>query len=170
MKRLIYFSVLLLSPVFTKAQNTGVGTTTPQEKLEVKNPLRSTIKISSSSFSDTTQLILSNRTAGNVGTDFKITSPREQGLRISSSSDIPANNVDPILTIISSGKVGVCNTAPAEELDVTGNINVTGTIKANGVDGSAGQVLMKGNTGNLAWGNFSPYRHVRLSLGQFHTL
>jgi hypothetical protein len=33
--------------------------------------------------------------------------------------------------------VGVGITNPAEQLDVNGNINVTGTIKANGVDGTA---------------------------------
>lgn len=33
--------------------------------------------------------------------------------------------------------VGVGITNPAERLDVNGNINVTGTIKANGVDGTA---------------------------------
>ncbi len=49
--------------------------------------------------------------------------------------------------------VGIGNPAPAEKLDVTGNINVTGTIKANGVDGTAGQVLSKNNTNNLAWSN-----------------
>ena len=39
--------------------------------------------------------------------------------------------------------VGIGNPIPAEKLDVTGNINVTGTIKANGVDGTANQVLAK---------------------------
>ena len=48
--------------------------------------------------------------------------------------------------------IGVGTANPSEKLDVTGNINVTGTIKANGVDGTPNQVLMKSNDGNLQWG------------------
>jgi hypothetical protein len=53
--------------------------------------------------------------------------------------------------------VGVGTTNPAERLDVNGNINVTGTIKANGVDGAPNQILMKNNSGNLAWGNMKEF-------------
>jgi hypothetical protein len=47
--------------------------------------------------------------------------------------------------------VGIGNPTPTEKLDVTGNINVTGTIKANGVDGAAGQVLTNNGNGTIAW-------------------
>lgn len=47
--------------------------------------------------------------------------------------------------------VGIGNPTPAEKLDVTGNINVTGTIKANGTDGTAGQVLKNNGNGTIAW-------------------
>jgi hypothetical protein len=57
--------------------------------------------------------------------------------------------------------VGVGNPNPAEKLDVTGNINVTGTIKANGVDGTARQVLAKNATNNLAWVNTSHSNNTR---------
>ena len=68
---------LLFSPFFfliniVNAQNVGIGTTTPQEKLEIKNALRSTLRISSTNFSDTTELLLSNRNNSNSGTDFSI--------------------------------------------------------------------------------------------------
>ena len=39
--------------------------------------------------------------------------------------------------------VGIGTTNPAEKLDVNGNINLNGTIKVNGQDGQAGQVLMR---------------------------
>lgn len=52
--------------------------------------------------------------------------------------------------------VGINNPNPNEKLDVNGNINVTGTIKANGAAGSPNQVLMKDNGGNMVWSN-SPY-------------
>ena len=59
-----------------------------------------------------------------------------------------------------SQNVGIGNTSPTEKLDVTGNINVTGTIKANGIDGSANQVLMKNGSGVLAWGDMCEYKNA----------
>ena len=55
--------------------------------------------------------------------------------------------------------VGIGNPNPAEKLDVTGNINVTGTIKANGTDGKPNQVLMKNNTGELEWGDMCEFKN-----------
>lgn len=52
--------------------------------------------------------------------------------------------------------VGINNPNPNEKLDVNGNINVTGTIKANGSAGAPNQILMKDNSGNMVWGN-APY-------------
>jgi hypothetical protein len=58
--------------------------------------------------------------------------------------------------------VGVGTTTPVEKLDVNGNINVTGTIKANGVDGAANQVLMKNGSGALTWGDLCDYKNYAL--------
>lgn len=67
------------------------------------------------------------------------------------------------LVIISSTcfaqNVGIGTTTPAEKLDVSGNINVTGTIKTNGIDGSAGQILMKNESGSLTWGDFTEFKN-----------
>ena len=59
-----------------------------------------------------------------------------------------------------SQNVGVGTTNPAERLDVNGNINVTGTIKANGADGQPNQVLMKNNSGVLSWGDLCDYKNL----------
>jgi hypothetical protein len=61
---------------------------------------------------------------------------------------------------LAAQNVGVNTTNPTERLDVNGNINVTGTIKANGVDGTANQVLTKNNSGVLAWGDLCNYKNV----------
>jgi hypothetical protein len=61
---------------------------------------------------------------------------------------------------IAAQNVGVGTTNPGEKLDVNGNINVTGTIKANGVDGTANQVLMKNGSGILGWGDLCDYKNV----------
>ena len=55
--------------------------------------------------------------------------------------------------------IGVTGT-PSEKLDVNGNLNVSGTIKANGTDGTAGQVLMKNNSGALSWGDVGDFKNV----------
>jgi hypothetical protein len=55
--------------------------------------------------------------------------------------------------------VGIGTTTPAEKLDVNGNINVTGTIKTNGVDGAANQVLMKNANGLLVWSDQCEFKN-----------
>ncbi len=65
-----------------------------------------------------------------------------------------------IFNISNAQNVGIGTTTPSEKLDVSGNVNVTGTIKANGIDGTPGQVLMKNTIGNLAWGETGPYKNV----------
>lgn len=50
-----------------------------------------------------------------------------------------------------SQNIGINTSTPSESLDVYGNINLTGSIKANGADGSPGQLLGKNSAGNLAW-------------------
>lgn len=64
--------------------------------------------------------------------------------------------------IIVAQNVGVGTTNPTERLDVNGNINVTGTIKANGVDGQPNQVLMKNSSGALNWGDLCEYKNYAL--------
>lgn len=55
--------------------------------------------------------------------------------------------------------VGVGTNTPTEKLDVNGNLNVSQTIKANGVAGTSGQVLGANSSGNLAWLNVCEYKN-----------
>ena len=60
---------------------------------------------------------------------------------------------------IFSQNVGIGNPAPIEKLDVNGNVNITGTIKASGVAGQPNQVLSTNNSGNLAWADLCNYKN-----------
>jgi hypothetical protein len=74
--------------------------------------------------------------------------------------DVMGSSYQPALKILGNRNVGIKNPTPAEALDVTGNINVTGTIKANGVDGTANQILMKNGSGTLAWGDMCEFKNM----------
>ncbi len=56
--------------------------------------------------------------------------------------------------------VGIGNTNPSEKLDVNGNMNLTGTLKANGVDGLANQFLMNNGNGSLMWSSINYHKAV----------
>jgi trimeric autotransporter adhesin len=56
--------------------------------------------------------------------------------------------------------VGIGTPTPSEKLDVNGSINITGTIKTNGVDGTPNQVLMKNGSGSLSWGNMTEFKNL----------
>lgn len=63
---------------------------------------------------------------------------------------------------LSAQNVGIGTNTPSERLDVHGNINVTGSIKVNGTDGSANQVLKKSGTGELTWSSLSEFNNFKM--------
>jgi hypothetical protein len=143
--------VIIAALQHSDAQNVGIGTTNPQAKLEVKQPGISKIKISSTDYKDTAQLILSNRISSTTGTDMILSGNREEGLRILSKSDLAQNTYDSIMQLTPQGFVGINNTNPRERLDIRGNMNITGGIKINGIAGTNGQALTADAGGNLQW-------------------
>ncbi len=151
MKKLFIIG-LCLSPFLMGAQNVGIGTTTPTEKLEVKKTLRSTIKISAGSIADTTQLILSNSgsTAG-FYTDFSIKSIREEGLFFSSQSDLGPYNSANSLVILPTGNVGT-GILPTAKLHVNGGVKLEGLNLFEFGAGVAGKEVNAGKIGYNAFG------------------
>jgi hypothetical protein len=140
------------------AQNVGIGTLTPNANLEIKNPLKSIIKISSRGISDTTVLIFSNRNSFNSGTDMLISSNRQEGLRFFSNSDLPANNRDSIMQITAKGNVGIGTINPLEKFHVNGNIRSNGLniLGTNTIELGVGIVGKEVNAGKIGYALFSP--------------
>jgi hypothetical protein len=154
MKKQFYLLGLLLFPFFIQAQNVGIGTTTPVTKLTVVTTVGSTPSIPGA----TSNGIFRIGIAPNDGVDFgKMGSPPFSGWMQAGFDGITP---DPLSIQPLGGNVGIGTILPTEKLDVTGNINVTGTIKANGLDGTANQVLMKNSSGNLAWGDMCEYNNI----------
>jgi hypothetical protein len=162
MKILIIIIYILLCGLSLNAQNVGIGTLTPSTNLEIKKAIKSSVKISSANFSDTSQLIFSNRNLSNEGTDMQISSNRENGLRISSNSDLSANKKDTIMQITPIGNVGIRTAAPQYPLDVKGDMNLTGNLRTNGVAGESGQLLRSNGDGTMSWANKEKYKKFKI--------
>ena len=175
MKKLLLLLQILLFTQITNAQNVGIGTSTPTSRLEIKNPQKSTVKISSNNFIDTSQLIFSNRNTANQGTDIRLTNIQEEGLRFSSSSDLTANIKDTIMQITPTGLVGIRTANPQFPLDVKGDVNVTSDLRTNGTAGENGQFLRSNGNGTMSWAgkegfdNFRVYRNLGTVSSQTYT-
>ncbi|MBK7087944.1 MAG: hypothetical protein IPH56_03190 [Chitinophagaceae bacterium] len=142
------FTITLIAMVISyncHAQNVGIGTTTPVEKLEVKKALRSTVKISSAAFIDTTELLFSNRNFSNSGTDFSIKNIREEGLYVSSLSDLSGNTSANSLVIRPNGQVGI-GMVPTTRFQVNGASIFGGTVGINGATTIAGNATINGTS------------------------
>jgi hypothetical protein len=61
--------------------------------------------------------------------------------------------------------VGIGTTTPNFPLDVNGNMNVTGEIKANGTSGTAGQVLQSNGNNTMAWTNAAATNNGSVGFG-----
>jgi hypothetical protein len=163
MKNIFLSAFLYILFLNAQSQNVGIGIATPIAKLEVMNPGKSTVRISSTNYADTSSLVLSNRTLFGAGTDFILSSNQENGLNISSTSDLPGNVNPSILFLNPQGNVGVGNTNPLNKLDVGGSMNISGTLKVGGSSGTAGQVLASNGAAPATWQNSPLSNNTRFS-------
>jgi len=160
MKMLLIIAVITGCLFFENAfsQNVGINTTgsapsDPRAMLEIRKPIFSKIKVRSENYLDTSVLELSNRTAGNLGTDLLFTLLREEGLLVSSVSDLGGNTRDSLLSLkISTGHLGVGIKNPVYPLQLHTPLSPTSYMSfTNNTTGvNAGSGLLLGLNGNSA--------------------
>ena len=148
--------------------NVGIGTTTPQYKLEISAPTVPTFGLSTQ---DTDILngdylgriyFRGQDSANRVGAlieagadaDWSTTDPARAPTSLyfytqtNTATDVIDGIKTPRLTINSAGNVGIGTTTPSQSLTVSGNARVTGALyDSNNSAGTAGYVLQSTGTG-----------------------
>ena len=133
--------------------NVGIGTTGPGTKLDITGSLSQVGTVenvltlnrpfnSGVAFEGGVGFAI-GRNAGDLASRFDIV--------MDSNNDGVKNYNTTVMTMLSTGNVGIGTTNPIYKLDVAGDINLTGTIRAAGTTGSSGQVLSSNGAGSMAW-------------------
>lgn len=118
-----------MAVLWAGAQNVGINTdgtpvSDPKALVEIKKAGYSKLKIRTTGFSaDTAVLELSNRSSAGTGTDFLFSHIQENGLVISSRSDLLANTRDSLMTITPQGNTRFRSLRGIGTRQVTANAN-----------------------------------------------
>jgi hypothetical protein len=160
MKTIIFLLAILITGINAAAQNVGISTNNPQAKLEINHTTtgnRPGLLLRDSSAFQAGSIKMQNISSGR---NFQLDASQFGTGKGLGYLDINADSTPFIATFRSNGNVGIGQYDPIEKLDVNGNVNIaTGTIKANGVAGQPGQMLMTNNSGQLQWANFNEYKN-----------
>jgi hypothetical protein len=124
----------------------GIGTTAPTSNLH--------LHLNDAGTSTAFGLKITNTTTGTTkhnGLSLDITGNNARLMNFQAGKlALGTNGIDEI-TILSTGNVGINNTNPQNQLDVTGDINFTGNLKQNGNPFSTAQAWTSNITGSTAF-------------------
>jgi hypothetical protein len=157
-------NLLLILPsimaLIVNGQNVGIGTSTPSGKLDIRSSASAaspSLLITDSTYKAFGVLRIQNVDYPGKYMQFSgykgVEASAETYLELRSDSVV-------VTTFKGNGYMGVGNSNPQQRLDIDGNINLTGSIMANGVDGTPEQVLMKNGSGQLSWGDPGGYKNM----------
>ncbi len=142
-------------PIFTLAQNVGIGTTTPHASamLDINSTTKGILlprmdSIQRNAIASPAQGLLIYQTKGNGGLYHYFGNSWAKVGGGGNEWLVNANN-----DIYTNKNVGIANDYPTEKLDIIGNIKTTGEIKPNGTAGLANQVLTATGSGSMIWAN-----------------
>ena len=113
--------------------NVGIGTTAPAEKLDVAGTIKTTGQIQVTPTSGYGTIEIGGPSGGFI--DLKGPSTDDYDLRIisgGSGGSFFTGGYGHVMTLNSSGNVGIGTTSPAEKLDVNGNVKATGYKTSSG--------------------------------------
>jgi hypothetical protein len=141
----------------------GISTSTPLGKLQINGFTSATkplLYLVDSTQNSNGRIFFSNQQntgwIGLHGVSFSSNSS-DHFLDIRTDSSI-------IATFAGNGKLGVRNLSPAYELDVNGDINLTGKLRVNGNTGLTGQYLRSnGSTTDASWADAAFGNNTRFS-------
>jgi len=135
--------------------NIGIGAITPTAKLHILG----TAAGDATALTGGILIENNNATSGEAAVNFKNVSTAANywftGLNQSEHYDIAYGpgftNAVTTIRIQANGNVGIGTVNPGQKLDVTGNINFTGALYANGNPGTAGQFLKSNGPASPTW-------------------
>jgi hypothetical protein len=153
-----------IASLFTTGGNVGIGTANPnvkftvrQEGISLNNPSSTgLVEFRGSTSSDVSESILRIGRGHNSGNyygasaEFNIRKAYSNGTNAASGMDIvlgagQTDNPDTtVMTLLANSNVGIGNTSPSYDLDVTGDVNFTGDLYKNGT-------LFGGGTPDSVW-------------------
>jgi len=151
----------------TSSGNVGIGTSSPGAPLEIRssgsaNPFDNGLLVYNTAESSNQDSIITLRVggsnagdpfisfdvAGEAGWAFGMDNNDSNKLKWSTNA---GNLTNTKMTLTDDGKLGIGTSSPAYPLDVTGNMNISGGLRANGAAGSNGQVLTSSGGGAMSW-------------------
>jgi len=146
----------------------GINNTNPLSALDVNSPWAQT-----ASFNGGTQMYLSLAEQGSFRGYIGSYSGNPEDVdfgtytgNVTGKVHLTTGNNIPRLTVTPNGNTGIGTQTPTEKLDVNGSINISQTIKADGVAGQPGQILTLNSNGNIAWSDFTEFKYHQTFLYQ----
>ena len=148
----------------------GIGTTSPGAPLQIaasgNSPFTNGLVVYNNSNSTNQDAVVLIRVGGSSAGDpyisFDIQNEAGWAFGVDNSdsnkmkwSTDAANLTTTKMTMTTAGDLGIGTTSPGYRLDVTGTMNITSGLYANGSAGSSGQVLTSSGGGVMSWATVS---------------